>query len=458
MATGRGWGVQRVAFNELPAAVRARFVEVTKSWVDPRLVHANREVSLGWFAVFMGFVIGGAGFVAATSTPGVGGPAFLFFLAAALGLFLVLGVVRGVVAPASPYKPGTYVFPSHVVQARANGELLVHPLAGDSIGYHLTEVRKKRKGEAGDGVYDHTTLSVGGVQVDQFGSPHGAQKAQEKIEAARTKYREALARGDQEAVRSLDPFHECTASGSWTAAAPEPVGPRVTGTNQAAWVAQGCGALFLAFLAGLGMFAFKSWLKWKKNAPLREAAEARRLEHERTAAGLDEALGKLPDLAADAEAEKVLAAMLRGAARGGPSIAVFFDSYAWPDPADKYKDVNDSILHKNAAIAGLQEGLARLPSPDGKPFTASQTWQKRSPGGAAFVVVDRRLKQAKGAERPTITFQATLTTHEPDAKLTATFELPPGEPDEGEESLDQRVREMQHRQFGRRLAARLVKR
>lgn len=252
----------RHRFNDLPQAVRERLVKLTAAGgqADPRVLLSDVDWNGGWFKYFM--AVGGAGVMAFCLQ-------FLFerardgihprhdeevFLGLAAGTFVLvvaaLSVVFRFVWKPPPYREGKWVFPSGL--ARLSGGYVEFLPMGQLGRPTLVTVRR-------NGSYSHSRLELGGPFTFSFTSNQTAEQATGTILAAKERMAQLLAARDTAAIAAVDPFAECTLSGTWLAPQLGNVeGPLAAIVPTAARVAQWVGGLFLGLGAAAGAFAFFS--------------------------------------------------------------------------------------------------------------------------------------------------------------------------------------------------------
>lgn len=446
----------KVEFNALPAAVRTRFVEATRASKDPQLVYAERNPTgvLVALQLLIMFVVWSSCNAGALATPGVAGPVLLTFLGSAAAGFLAINLAVRFFRPKLPYPEGTFVFAGHAVRTDPHdGKLHVLPLASAQ----LTQVHLHRKspGSTGEGTYTSTHIEgeAGGERESlTWGlSKERAQTVLDSIDTARTRWREAVARGDREAARQLDPFAPCVEAGAWDRGGEEP-GPRVQLASPAVWAAQGCGALLLAACAAVVMGGA---LTWRAHVKAKERAAANAPALARSAAAREKA-EKAREAAESLAAKDDAVPAITGIILGGDHLWVQWGTPEWAaDSPVKDKGGESAIQFERTDEPAMKLLGAELPARVEKWGRPGLKLAHAGGYTIANLVVHRTLRlESKEAKYPTVTFKASF--HPEGANGPKVFEFehtaPPGE---GKTRLE--VRKAQHEAFAKALIARLFR-
>lgn len=254
----------KIPFNGLPRVVRERLVKLTTSKnQDPLLLISDPAWNMGWFKYFvmiaaLGVMAFSFDFLLSRMRAGIHprhDEEVFYAIAGATFCFLVAGmsaVYRFLWKP-PPYREGKYAFPSGLLDL-SGGHVDFTPVT--SLG-RPTLVTVRRNGS-----YSHSRLEFGGAFTFVFHGSRLAEDAVNKVLNARQIMAQLLAAKDEDAIRQLDPFAECSLSGTWTLPANPHVpvdGPLATPVPGAARVLQLVGSLVLAVgLAGVAYLAFAS--------------------------------------------------------------------------------------------------------------------------------------------------------------------------------------------------------
>lgn len=237
-------------FDDLPAAVRERFIRLTKAGTtDPVVVMAAPGGSTGGLSVILLIVSGllsAALFSHLTSdsrTPKEYMPAWLLMtLAMTVAIASLLALVFRAIWKGAPYREGHYAFPGALV--RTQGAMLEITPTSQMAQPRVVHVRV-------NGRYARSRVEIGALHFPYF-SQEQANAAGDRILAARQAYAHAWAQGNAQALGPLDPFFECTTSNQWSQ--PAPGGPRVAAPPIAAqagrWLAAIAIAVGVAYVAG----------------------------------------------------------------------------------------------------------------------------------------------------------------------------------------------------------------
>ncbi|MGZ5966201.1 MAG: hypothetical protein ACXWP4_00940 [Polyangiales bacterium] len=248
----------KVRFNDLPQAVRERFVQLSQpNTKDPALILFEKGTPLGWFkwvvavagipviALFLNFF-----FEEGARKEPIHDKEVYGFFAFALFLFVasVIGIVYRFVWKPPPYREGTFALASSLVEADG-GELSITPIV--NMGRPMI-IHTRR-----NGVYTGSRLELaGGAYKFYFGNQAAVESACDRVLQAREYFARASAAGDRNSLGQLDPFYECNASGSWTSPPGTPVQPPLaavvpSGAKWARWL----GALLFGVIVSGALFA-----------------------------------------------------------------------------------------------------------------------------------------------------------------------------------------------------------
>lgn len=230
----------RLKFDDLPKNTRERIVELSHAKQDPRVLVAQREWSGGWFKYVT--LVAGIGVCFATLQflferagsgirPHSDIEVFWMFFG---GVFLLCMSVASIVLvrmfPPPPYVTGMFALPSYLMRlSRGRVELVA-----------LTELGKPTVVTVlRNGSYSGSRLQLGGGWTFYFSTKQAVDEACGKILAAREAFSKIMAAKDARSLAAIDPFSECTQSGTWTAsgtvdAAEGPKSPVVPGAVVAA--------------------------------------------------------------------------------------------------------------------------------------------------------------------------------------------------------------------------------
>lgn len=252
-------------FNGLPRVVRERLVRLTTTKTgDPLLLFSDPSWNMGWFKYFlliaamgvMGFCLD---FLLGRLRAGVHprhDEEVFFSLAAATFFFLVAGlaIVYRFVWKPPPYREGLYVFPSGLMRV-SGGDIDFTPVT--TLG-RPTLVTVRRNGS-----YSHSRLEFGGPFTFTFYSNAAAEEAVGKVLNAKQHMAALIAAKAEEPIRALDPFAECSLSGTWTMPANPHIpveGPLATPTPGVATAVQVVGSLVLGVAVSAAAYGVLSWL------------------------------------------------------------------------------------------------------------------------------------------------------------------------------------------------------
>lgn len=241
-----------VRFNDLPLPVRERFVQLTHAGRrDPRVLLDGRAVALGWFkyVTAVGSLVAMVPILQFTIRRGqsidpIHDKEVYLGFAAAIAVFLlsISAILFRFIWKPPPFKEGVFVFASYLVKA-SGGDLHVTSIA--ELGTP-TIVTVRRNGS-----YSHTRLDLGGPFSFTYSSDATARADWATVAQARDVFRKMLAARDSAAIAAVDPFVECTVSGTWSFANQPPMGPRATSVPGALQIARWVGALLIGvFTAG----------------------------------------------------------------------------------------------------------------------------------------------------------------------------------------------------------------
>lgn len=216
----------RVSFNELPRPVRERLLRITAAPADPLVLARGMGGSDGFVVLVVVGVLALLAFLGAIGAvlQQDGMPWELFAVMVPAGL--VASWTAAALAlrrrwPLPPLGRNDYVIGVYYVGA-FDGMLTLVPLwaiVGVEAVHHLR-----------GGSYRFTKLDL----RDREGQHHfvslytkeAAAAAISRMEDARARHAAARAAGDAAAMAALDPFHECTTSGSFGDGAKDMTGPR----------------------------------------------------------------------------------------------------------------------------------------------------------------------------------------------------------------------------------------
>jgi hypothetical protein len=231
----------RARFDDLPLAVRQRFVAISNAPSDPRITWFRPIGSMHGFNWFFGVVslLGGIWalvFVvqrAFVVRPSSDSEVYLT-LAGCVAVFLasLLGIIyRGIWKP-PPFREGFYLTGSALVRAQG-GFLDLLPL--DQVGRpQITHYYRR-------GSYSRSSLDLGAPFSITYGSKTDVEEGWKAIAQSIARYKAIMAARDANALAAIDPFVECTLGGQWVQPSPEP--PRVPAVPVLATVARWAGAL-----------------------------------------------------------------------------------------------------------------------------------------------------------------------------------------------------------------------
>lgn len=205
-------------FNGLPRVVRERLVKLTTDKEPgPLLLISDPSWNLGWFKYFVlmaafGVMTFCVHFLFERMLDGIHphhDQEVFAGLAASTFFFLVAGlsiVFRFAWKP-PPYREGMFAFPSGLMRL-SGGDVDFTPVT--TLG-RPTLVTVRRNGS-----YSNSRLEFGGPFTFTFYSNATAEQAVGKVLNAKERMAGLLAEKNEEAIRALDPFAECSLSGTWT--------------------------------------------------------------------------------------------------------------------------------------------------------------------------------------------------------------------------------------------------
>jgi hypothetical protein len=214
----------KVRFNDLPQAVRERFVSLSQpNTRDPALILFEKGTPLGWFKWVVAIVgipaiVGFVNFFleeGARKEPIYDKEVYGFF-AFTIFLFVasLIGILYRFIWKPPPFREGTYALGSALVNADG-GELTITPIA--NMGRPMI-IHTRR-----NGVYTGSRLELaGGAYKFYFGNQAAVESACDRVLQAREFYNRASALNDRNSLAQMDPFFECNASGSWSSPAGTP--------------------------------------------------------------------------------------------------------------------------------------------------------------------------------------------------------------------------------------------
>jgi hypothetical protein len=235
-----------VRFNDLPQPVRERFVHLTNApGVDPRVLLMSKAFGGIWLAYVLGIgsLVAMVPILQFTFTRGQtidpihDKEVYLGFAAAIAVLILsITAIVFRAIWKPPPFKEGMYVLTSYLVKA-SGGELDMRALT--DIGTpNIVTVRR-------NGAHVHTRLELGGPFTFYYSNGAEAQAGWTRIAEARARWRGMIAARDAAAIAQVDPFVECTVSGTWSFPQQPPGGPQATSVPMAIKLGRWGAALLL---------------------------------------------------------------------------------------------------------------------------------------------------------------------------------------------------------------------
>jgi hypothetical protein len=238
-----------IPFNDLPQPVRERFVQITSApGRDPRVLVHSKSFGGVW-VWYVGAVLSLVAMVPILSFTIRRGQTIdpihdkevYMELAAAVAVLLlsISGIVLRFIWKPPPYPEGMYAFTSYLVKA-SGGDLELMSLADVGTPTIVT-VRR-------NGAHVHTRLELGGPFTFYYPNDPAAQAGWASIAAARATFRAMLAARDAPAIATVDPFVECTVSGTWSLPNQPPVGPRATSVPIGVKIARWAGALLIGLV------------------------------------------------------------------------------------------------------------------------------------------------------------------------------------------------------------------
>ena len=211
--------MRKLDFFKLPREKQERFLASTRGSAPPasvvqKLGDGGRSARFAILAAVCALVLTvlfALGYGALGSRLAVQGVGFLGAYVVLLFLvpFGVLRVVRGrILARSLPFKPGVYLFPMSLVDARTSA-LGVYP---------MSDVAKIEKAKAGGLL----VLAFKGGPTFSFaaGGKDEVEELNYRVDVAREQAAHALESGDDNELTTLDPFHE--PKKGWTS----PIGPK----------------------------------------------------------------------------------------------------------------------------------------------------------------------------------------------------------------------------------------
>jgi hypothetical protein len=261
-------GPRLVEFNALPRSVRERFIGCTARKGSPEPILSDTPsyagAIVGWTllamtgaAIFLGVASAGYGKEVQDSAAVLGYAAGI--ATAAFGVFSL--VRRIVLQQALPFKPGRYMFPMDLVDAREPTLRIVpmHALI-DFRGVH----------QHTNGVYNGTTLTFTFEEgIRESFTVHGKMLAEQILNDLRTSQatlRKAVEDRDVETLYALDPFIEVRLEDAWLAKASKVVDGPAARTLPALFRGPIRLAIGVALGLGLGFPAY-----WIRNRACDEA-------------------------------------------------------------------------------------------------------------------------------------------------------------------------------------------
>lgn len=261
-----------VAFNDLPQPVREWLMPLfTANPRDPRVLafevrtawsglkRLTRLVSAVVIAVCVWQVLTRA------FRYSVGSSEEYQILAAALTVFMwsQLRISMEKRWPPPPYREGRWALPGAIVETWG-GWLQITPMSALGKPTIVTVMRQ--------GAYQYSDLRLGEKLSFSFGTKEAVEAACTRILEAREKVSELVAKRDLPGLAELDPFAECTLSGTWgRPGALSLQGPTVAIAPQnifVQWIAPIIVALLLT--VGLGLFVNRHL---QQERDLKEAAK-----------------------------------------------------------------------------------------------------------------------------------------------------------------------------------------
>lgn len=209
--------IKTVGFNELPRAVRERFVAITRNQAGPPPIFANRAgggALAGWIVLIVLALLFEGGVILADFgsmwRPTQSAGAIVLHFAAVFLIVLAIGgiIKRARASKVLPFIPGAYVFPLDTVIAR-DGQLKILP-AGALAS--LQPVHHYR-----NGIYTQTTFTFAFVDGTRevfscYGQPL-AQQMLDRLRSSTAQIDDAIARQDTATLQALDPFFEVRMNG-----------------------------------------------------------------------------------------------------------------------------------------------------------------------------------------------------------------------------------------------------
>jgi hypothetical protein len=238
-----------IRFNDLPQPVRERFVQITSApGRDPRVLVHSKAFGGVWLSYVGGVLslVAMALILQYTITRGqiidpIRDKESYLGLAAAVAVLLlsISGIVFRFIWKPPPYPEGLYAFTSYLVKA-SGGDLELTSLADVGTPTIVT-VRR-------NGAHVHTRLELGGPFTFYYPSDAAAQAGWASIAAVRAMFRAMLAARDAQAIASVDPFVECTVSGTWSVPNQPPHPPRAVSVPTGVKVARWAGALLIGLV------------------------------------------------------------------------------------------------------------------------------------------------------------------------------------------------------------------
>lgn len=209
--------IKTVGFNELPRAVRERFVAITRNQAGPPPIFANRAgggALAGWIVLIVLALVFEGGVILADFgsmwRPTQSAGAIVLHFAAVFLIVLAIGgiIKRARASKVLPFIPGAYVFPLDTVIAR-DGQLKILP-AGALAS--LQPVHHYR-----NGIYTQTTFTFAFTDGTRevfscYGQPL-AQQMLDRLRSSTAQIDDAIARQDTATLQALDPFFEVRMNG-----------------------------------------------------------------------------------------------------------------------------------------------------------------------------------------------------------------------------------------------------
>lgn len=224
-----------VRFNELPAAVRARFVQCSRTGQGATFWSpaSNMDVVLVWFALFfvgamLSFLVVQGNSVAAA------------LLGASFCAALAFTIVHLALSP--PYRAGTFFFPSYTVVAQRDGTLWLLP-PSSMQSFRIVY----RRGATACRLHHYGGHGAASMNFD---SVPRAEQALAMYLSSVARFHQCVAQRDQATLSQIDPFWECTVANQFREAPPSAQGPKSIAVGRP--VAAGIALLAAAIGGGIG--------------------------------------------------------------------------------------------------------------------------------------------------------------------------------------------------------------